>query len=242
MNIAEMQIADPQTSLVANETGILDELLPLQGAAVLELGCGKAEKTRIVAGKAATVLALEVDKTQLAKNLAITDLPNVRFAYGGAEQIPAEDAQYDIVLMFKSLHHVPVPQMDKAFAEIARVLKPGGIAYVSEPVYAGAYNEIIRLFHDEKAVRAAAFAAGQRAVAAGLLGLVSQRFFLQPVHFSDFAQFEEQVLKVTHTEHSLSDETYRQVRAEFNAHMTPDGADFRMPIRVDVLVKQASAA
>ena len=235
MNMSKMRISDPQTALVANEADILDELLHLQGATVLELGCGKAEKTRIVAQNAASVLALEVDETQLARNLAITDLPNVRFAHGGAEKIPAADASFDIVLMFKSLHHVPIESMDSVFSEIRRVLKPAGVAYISEPVYAGDFNEILRLFHDERAVREAAFAAEQRAVASGRLALVTQKFFLQPMHFADFGQYEEQVLKVTHTEHRLSEETYEKVRAKFNRHMTREGATFLMPIRVDLL-------
>jgi SAM-dependent methyltransferase len=238
MNMTEMRISDPEANLVANEGDILDELLHLEGAMILELGCGKAEKTRIVAQKAASVLALEVDKTQLAKNIAITDLPNVRFAHGGAEKIPAADSNFDIVLMFKSLHHVPTELMDSVFSEIRRVLKPGGVAYISEPVYAGDFNEILKLFHDEKAVREAAFAAEKRAVSSGRLALVSQKYFLQPMHFVNFGQFEEQVLKVTHTGHKLSVETLEKVRSKFNGHATQEGATFHMPIRVDVLVKQ----
>ncbi len=232
-----MKISDPDAHLVANEGELLHEMLHLRGAAVLELGCGKAEKTRIVAQQAATVLALEVDAAQLAKNLAITDLPNVRFGHGGAEEIPAADANFDIVLMFKSLHHVPVELMDSVSPEIRRVLKPGGMAYISEPVYAGNFNEILKLFHDEKAVREAAFAAEQQAVASRLFELVQQKFFLQPMHFADFAQFEQQVLKVTHTEHRLNADTYEKVRAKFNAHMTRDGADFLTPMRSDLLKK-----
>jgi SAM-dependent methyltransferase len=237
MNMTEMRISDPEANLVANEGDILDKLLHLEGARVLELGCGKAEKTRIVAQKAAAVLALEVDETQLAKNITITDLPNVRFAHGGAEQIPAADSNFDIVLMFKSLHHVPTDLMDRVFSEIRRVLKPGGVAYISEPVYAGGFNEILKLFHDEKAVRGAAFAAEQRAVSSGRLALVTQKFFLQPMHFVNFGQFEEQVLKVTHTEHKLSSETLEKVRSKFNGHMSQEGAVFQMPIRVDILKK-----
>lgn len=235
-----MRISGPAAHRVASEADILDELLHLQGATVLELGCGKAEKTRVVAQKAATVLALEVDEKQLAQNLSITDLPNVRFAHGGAEKIPATDSSFDIVLMFKSLHHVPIPLMDSAFAEIQRVLKPGGVAYISEPVYAGDFNELLKLFHDERVVREAAFAAEQRAVSAERLALVAQKFFLQPMHFTNFAQYEEQVLKVTHTEHKLSAETYEKVRAKFSEHMTQGGAEFHMPIRVDLLRKAAA--
>ena len=235
--MTEMRISNSEAKLVANEAEILDELLHLEGAKVLELGCGKAEKTRIVARKATSVLALEVDEKQLAKNATITDLPNVRFAHGGAEKIPAPDSNYDIVLMFKSLHHVPIESMDSAFSEIRRVLKPGGVAYISEPVYAGDYNEILKLFHDEKTVREAAFAAEKRALASGQLAFESQKFFLQPVHFVNFEQFEQQVLKVTHTEHKLSAETFEKVRSKFNRHMTREGANFHMPIRVDIIKK-----
>ncbi|MDX8399147.1 MAG: class I SAM-dependent methyltransferase [Gallionellaceae bacterium] len=233
-----MCIESPQPSLVANESEIMEQLLPLKGAAILELGCGKAEKTRVVANSAASVVALEVDEAQLSSNLAISDLPNVTFGHGGAEKIPASDSTFDIVLMFKSLHHVPAELMDKAFAEIHRVLKPGGIVYISEPVFAGSFNEVLRLFHDEKLVREAAFAAETKAVAAAMFELRTQKFFLQAMHFANFDQFNDMVIKVTHTHHQLSPALFDEVRDKFNLHMTPNGADFHMPIRLDLLSKR----
>jgi len=237
MGLDEMRIADPSVSRVVGESDILGTLLKLDGAAVLELGCGKAEKTRIVAEQAASVLALEVDEIQLEKNLALPGLDNVRFGHGGAEQIPAGDACFDIVLMFKSLHHVPVEQMDRALSEIERVLKPGGVAYLSEPVYAGDYNAILSLFNDEKNVREAAFDAIRRAVSSKHFELVGQTFFLQPVHFDDFAQFERQTIRVTHMDHQLSPTLFEQVRSTFNGRMTPGGVDYLHPMRVDLLRK-----
>lgn len=239
-----MTIADSLASELCDEYVVVRRLLPLAGAHVLELGCGKAEKTRAIAQgeQIASLVALEVDAIQYAKLLQISDLPNVRFRLGGAEAIPAADATFDIVLLFKSLHHVPVDQMDHAIREIHRVLKPGGLAYVSEPVYAGDFNDILRLFHDEQVVREAAFAAVRRAVSAGALELVGQTFFATPAHFDDFAQFEEQVLQVTHTQHRLSPEVYEAVRVAFARHMTPHGADFQHPIRVDLLRKAAVTA
>lgn len=237
MKPSEMRIADPDVSLVSDEKEIINALLSLPGASVLELGCGKAEKTRLVAQIAASVLALEVDPIQLANNQAADAPDNVRFEYGGAEAIPAADGRLDVVMMFKSLHHVPTELMDDALSEIRRVLKPGGLAYISEPVYAGDFNDILRLFHDEKAVRDAAFAAEVKAVSAQKLSLVKQTFFLQPMHFEDFSQYENRILKVTHTEHTLSPELIEAVRTKFNQHMTPDGATFHMPIRVDLFTK-----
>ena len=87
-------------------------------------------------------------------------------------------------------------------------------------------------------MREAAFAAVKRAVSSIQLSLVTQKFFLSAMHFDSFNQFDEQVLKVTHTEHKLSSELLEKVRAKFNKHITPYGADFQMPIRVDLLRKE----
>jgi SAM-dependent methyltransferase len=231
-----MQIFSADNGPICDEQQIFGKL-PLSGAHLLELGCGKAEKTRLLAQYAKTILALEVDEIQLEKNRKNNDLPNVIFDRGGAEAIPAEDSSFDIVVMFKSLHHVPGKFMDKAFQEIHRVLKSGGYAYISEPVYAGDFNEVLKLFHDEKAVREAAFEAVKRAAASGRFRLVRQEFFRTPMHFDDFQDFENKVVKVTHTNHALSAELLQKVRETFETHMTGNGADFFMPIRVDLLRK-----
>jgi len=234
-----MKIADPAADLVCDEFELIAAELPLAGAHILELGCGKAEKTRAIAqaGQVASILALEVDAIQHARNLEIADLPNVRFGHGAAEAIPADNASFDIVTMFKSLHHVPVDRMDDALGEIRRVLKPGGLAWISEPVYAGPFNDILRLFHDEKAVRAAAFAAVCRAVDSGQFALVGQRFFSTRGRFDSFEQFEERIIRVTHSDHRLSPEMLAAVREKFMSHMTPTGAHFLNPLRVDILRK-----
>ncbi|MFA9460163.1 class I SAM-dependent methyltransferase [Thiohalorhabdus methylotrophus] len=238
MSAANMQIQDPAVTDIVEEADVYAELLPLDGARVIELGCGAAAHTRAIAdtGRPASVLACEVDEIQHGKNLEATDVPEtVTFAQAGAEAVPAEDDSADVVLMFKSLHHVPAESMDAALAEIRRVLRPGGLAYISEPVFAGDFNEVLRLFHDESEVRRAAFEAVRRAVDGGVLELVEQRFFNTRNDFDDFADFEDKVLGVTHTEHNLSPELYETVRETFEGYMGPDGARFTMPIRVDLL-------
>ena len=232
-----MKICDSSADRFCDEREIYEALLPFDGARVLELGCGRAEKTRAIAkaGRVAAITAIEVDRIQHAENLRVTDLPEVSFALGGAEDIPAADASFDIVLMFKSLHHVPTDKMDRALTEIRRVLKPGGLAYLSEPVFAGDLNEILRLFNDERVVREAAFASIVRAVSSGSFELAAEKFFDTPNRFDSFEQFEARVLKVTHSDHRLSAELYDTVRQKFMAHLGPRGANFRQPIRVDLL-------
>lgn len=67
--------------------------------------------------------------------------------------------------------------MAQALAEAARVLRPGGHLYVSEPVFAGPYNEVIRLFNDEGVVRAAAQAAIDEALHGAAWEQVAERRF-----------------------------------------------------------------
>jgi SAM-dependent methyltransferase len=245
--MAPMRIADTDGGgPVLDERALMDELteaLPLASrpARALELGCGTARQTRLLAagGRFASILALEVDRIQHEKNLALDDLPGVRFALGGAQDIPAPDASVDAVFLFKSLHHVPIDLLGRAFMEMQRVLAPGGLVYISEPVFGGDYNEILRLFHDEETVREAAFEATRAAVEEGLFTLKSQTFFRSKVKYKSFADFEQKVIQVTHTEHRLSPALHEEVRAKFEAHLQADGsgAHFLAPFRVDLLRK-----
>ncbi len=234
-----MKIADPVQDTLVNEVKLMLAELPFDGASVLELGCGKAEKTRLLAetGRLKEIVALEVDDIQHRRNLQISDLPKVQFRRGGAEAIPAADSSFDIVLMFKSLHHVPMEHMDAALGEIARVLKPGGLAWISEPVFAGDLNEVFRLFHDEKIVREAAFAAIRKAVDAGRLSLEKQHFFNTRSYFENFNQFDQRMIQVTHSNHQLAPALYQRVKEEFESYLTPEGATFLNPQRVDLLRK-----
>ena len=236
-----MRLRDPDSRTVCSERDVYSELLPLADARIAELGCGRAELTRAIAEQfpGAQIIALEVDTIQHARNLAISDLPNVRFVTGGAEALPLDDNSVDLVLMFKSLHHVPTHLLDTALAEVRRVLVPGGLAYISEPVFAGEYNEIMRIFHDEERVRAAAFSAISRAVESGALEFVTERFFSTPLRFDSFAHFEERVLGVTHTQHRLTGSQLSAVHERFMRHVTPQGAKFLQPMRVDLLRKPA---
>src|SRR5213592_2064275 len=56
----------------------------------------------------------------------------VETAQTEAEELPFEDQSFDLVFGHAVLHHIP--DLDKAFAEFRRVLRPGGtIAFAGEP-------------------------------------------------------------------------------------------------------------
>jgi SAM-dependent methyltransferase len=221
----------------AEDLEVIAELLDLRGAQVLELGCGAAWTTRMLMQRFAPahIVATEVDRIQHDKNLALGEVPGIEFRYGGAEAIPDPDRSFDAVLMFKSLHHVPMPVMDQALGEIHRVLKPGGQAIFLEPVYQGEFNDLMRLINDELEVRTAAVAALNRALDSGRFSLDAEVFYETLGTYPTWADFEDRFLKVTHTELDIDPTRYEEIRAAFLAHLTPTGAHFRKPHRVDLL-------
>ncbi len=228
--------------LIADEVAFLESLVALGGARVAELGCGNAAFARALVARAgvAHVDAFEVDRIQHAKNLLAPVDPRIAFHHGGAQDLALEDASVEGVIMMKSLHHVPVERLDDALGEIGRVLEPGGWLYVSEPVYAGGFNDIVRLFHDEGEVRAAAHAALARAAASNVLEREIDLEFMAPLAFRDFADFEEKVIGATHSEHHLPEALHAEVRRRFEAHVGPGGAKFTRPMRA-ALMRRAVA-
>ena len=234
-----MKIAAEQIDVTCPESEIYNDLLALDGKHILELGCGSAEITRDIATSGADrkITAFEVDEIAHGKNLQITDLPNVTFGLSGAQEIPLEDESVDVVFMFKSLHHVPLELMEPSMREIRRVLKQGGLVYISEPVFAGDFNDILRLFHDEQKVREAAFNTVKKAVDEGWFNLLEETFFNAPRKFENFAEFENDTIKATHSNHTLDEKLYKLIKQRFEQHIGDDVAHFLIPVRVDLLQK-----
>ena len=221
---------------IDDELDLLEELLPLADQRLLELGCGAAQLARALLARHAgtTLTGLEVDQRQLAKNLADPS-PRLDFVQAGAQAIPLPEARFDGVLMLKSLHHVPVPLMAQALGEVARVLRPQGWLYVSEPVFAGPLNELVRLFNDEQQVRAAAQQALDEALRTGPWTAAAEVRFDTAVHFSDFADFERRLMRPTFADHRIDDTLLTAVRERFVPHLGPQGAYFTRPMHVRVL-------
>ena len=92
-----------------------------QPTTVLELGAGTGKLTEVLVGLGHDVHATDPDEQMLAR---LRDrLPDVRTSVAAAEDIPAPDASYDVVVVAQAFHWF---DKDRAFPEIARVLKPGG--------------------------------------------------------------------------------------------------------------------
>ena len=222
--------------LIDDELDFLADLVPLAGRDIIELGCGAAGLARSLLSRYpdSRVTGLEVDARQHAKNLA-SPQTGLTFIAAGAEAVPFSAASFDLVLMLKSLHHVPRSLMAQALGEVARVLRQGGHLYVSEPVYAGAFNEVVRLFNDEGVVRAAAQAALDQALQSGQWVQVADLRFETAMHYTDFADFERRIMRPTFADHRIDDAMLATVRAAFLPHCGVDGARFVRAMHVRLL-------
>jgi len=96
-------------------------LTSAQPLSVLELGAGTGKLTEQLVALGHDVHATDPDPQMLA--LLEKNLPAVRTSQAPAEEIPAGDASYDVVVSGQAFHWF---DLDRALPEIARVLKPRG--------------------------------------------------------------------------------------------------------------------
>jgi SAM-dependent methyltransferase len=89
---------------------------------VVDVGAGTGKFTASLVGRSASVTAVEPDAAMGARLAA--GLPSVLAVAGTGEELPLGDASADVVTFAQSWHWVDV---DRASAEVARVLRPGGV-------------------------------------------------------------------------------------------------------------------
>ncbi len=234
-----MQLKTDNEQITCTESDIYNSVLNLDNNYILDLGCGAGRHSFDLAlgGENRVVLGLEVDEVQHQKNLEEETPDNLTFGLGGAQNIPADDNTFDVVMMFKSLHHVPLGLMSVAMSEVHRVLKPGGFAYISEPVFDGNFNEVLQIFHNEERVREAAFEAVKTAVEMNDFTSLNQIFFNTYGHYANFDEFEKYVINATYRDGRPSSDILAKTKAKFEEYMQDDGAHFLSPNRVDLLQK-----
>jgi 2-polyprenyl-3-methyl-5-hydroxy-6-metoxy-1,4-benzoquinol methylase len=97
---------------------------------LLEVGCGIGVDSIQLAkcGFQVTAIDLTENALQVAKEFAARRGVAIDFRLGNAENLEFDDGEFDAVYSFGVLHHTP--GIERSIAEVCRVLRPGGTAYV----------------------------------------------------------------------------------------------------------------
>jgi SAM-dependent methyltransferase len=114
-----------------------------RGSDVLEYGCAKGEESVPLARIARSLTGIDLSDVAIAQAEAAgraAGLANVTFKAMNGEALEFADASFDLVFGTGILHHL---DLDRAYSEIARVLRPGGKAIFKEPL---GHNAVFNLY------------------------------------------------------------------------------------------------
>jgi ubiquinone/menaquinone biosynthesis C-methylase UbiE len=115
------------------------------GAVVVDIGCGAGTDLLLAArrtgpaGRAIGVDMTEAMRQRASDGAAACRLSNVDVRAGDATRLPVGDRSVDVVISNGVLNLVP--EKERAVAEIARVLKPGGRAQIGDIVIGEVLSE-----------------------------------------------------------------------------------------------------
>lgn len=111
---------------------LLETISVSDGEKVLDVGCGNGT---LISGisRLAKIHAFGVDISPKMIDECRVRHPHIDFQVSVADELPFDDNEFDVVTMCCVLHHLDEPQ--KFFAEVRRILKPGGRLIVSDPWY-----------------------------------------------------------------------------------------------------------
>jgi len=142
------------------------------GLAMLDYGCGAGDLMRVLAGMGAkaSFTGCDVSTGMLAEvgkrwPQACGAAPATAVQDGA--RTPFADGQFDVATISAVLHHVPVPERAAVYAELGRMVKPGGRIYVFEH---NPRNPLVRYVIARTPIDENAILLDAREVQDGLLG------------------------------------------------------------------------
>jgi ubiquinone/menaquinone biosynthesis C-methylase UbiE len=107
------------------------------GDKVLDVGCGTGSLTltaKTYAGASDSVYGIDAspEMIEVARKKAKRSRSEAVFEVGLIEKLPYPEASFDVVISRLVIHHLPDDLKRRGFAEIFRVLKPGGLFFLAD--------------------------------------------------------------------------------------------------------------
>lgn len=219
---------------------VLRERVPLEGAKVLDVGCGDGALVRSLVKSGAKAYGLEVSRLQIERAQSVEPAGDEAYFFALAEALPFADWELDAVFFFNSLHHVPVGHQGAALAEAGRVLRSDGLLYILEPIASGPYFELLRPVEDETHVRQLAYEAIQAALGDDAFVLEQELQYEAANKIVNFEAFVENIIAVDESRQAKVERFKGYLRTGFeeSAEKRDDGYWFFQPYRVNLLRRQ----
>jgi SAM-dependent methyltransferase len=118
---------------------------------VLDLGCGSGENLVPMVKRGANVIGMDISPELVAlagQRLESYGIGSVKLLVGSAYETGLPDDSIDVVFSSALLHHLDLP---KARAEIYRILRPGGVFILREPIrFSRTMNSLRQFFPPPK--------------------------------------------------------------------------------------------
>jgi len=115
--------------------------LDCRTAHILELGVGPEGLIHRLADVVSSAVAIDISEVAIERAIeAAGNDANATFRVMNAEALEFENETFEIILGTAIIHHLNLP---KAYAEVARTLKPNGFAIFMEPL---GHNPLINLY------------------------------------------------------------------------------------------------
>lgn len=106
--------------------------MEIRGKHALDIGCGRGRWLRWFGERGATATGIDFSTDAVAACVAA----GLDARHASAAHLPFADRSFDLVTSITVLLHLPYDLKDRAVAEIARVLRPGGTALLLESTWA----------------------------------------------------------------------------------------------------------
>ena len=100
-----------------------------QGMPIADVGCGPGHVAAWIAGRGGAAVGIDLSAGMVAAGRRA--YPDTEFREGDFLDLPARDGEFGAVVAFYSIIHLEPGELAPAFAEICRVLRPGGLVLVS---------------------------------------------------------------------------------------------------------------
>lgn len=132
-------------SIARSSTKLYHELIAEHGAngRVLEYGCGADSNAIGLARRGARITGIDISEVAIEESKHIAEregITDAEFFVMNAEELEFEPGTFDLICGSAILHHLI---LNRAYAEVARTLRPDGFAVFLEPL---GHNPAINLY------------------------------------------------------------------------------------------------